>query len=261
MVLLGEAQRRAYAERTLQSLPGAFVRRLNDTGRAAFPPVLAALRFIAPIGLLFAGGAGAVALASVVLLILLHMTMPHDSSWVVYYLDVFPAITFGAVIALRRWLDAAARSTAVFSAFEARGAGVAMLFGLGLIYCGQTLWAPPRVGDHSWMSREVFFRSGICALPPGPRIIFVKPRPEASPHHSLIDNDPRWQTSDVWIVRSWEAQRNRALIESAPGRAAYIYDENAGWFARMGRDGVATHEGVVNVLKVDREPGQSYTCL
>jgi hypothetical protein len=111
------------------------------------------------------------------------------------------------------------------------------------------------------MSREVFFRSGICALPPGPRIIFVKPRPEASPHHSLIDNDPRWQTSDVWIVRSWEAQRNRALIESAPGRAAYIYDENAGWFARMGRDGVATHEGVVNVLKVDREPGQSYTCL
>jgi hypothetical protein len=90
--------------------------------------------------------------------------------------------------------------------------------------------------------------------------VFVQQRADASPHHSLIDNDPRWKTSDTWIVRSWTADRNRALIAAAPERATYFYDENAGWLARMLPDGTPTREGVVNVLKVDLAAGQGLTC-
>jgi hypothetical protein len=76
----------------------------------------------------------------------------------------------------------------------------------------------------------------------------------------LIDNDPRWTTSDTWVVRYWGSERTRALIDVAPDRATYFYDEKAGWFARMGRDGLPTRDGVVNVLKVDLEKGRALQC-
>jgi hypothetical protein len=49
-------------------------------------------------------------------------------------------------------------------------------------------------------------------------------------------------------------------MDFAPGRAAYYYDERAGWLARMGRDGEPTREGVVNVLAADRSAGRGIAC-
>jgi hypothetical protein len=49
-------------------------------------------------------------------------------------------------------------------------------------------------------------------------------------------------------------------MDAAPDRATYFYDENAGWFARMQRDGTPTREGIVNVLKVDLARGHGYRC-
>jgi 4-amino-4-deoxy-L-arabinose transferase-like glycosyltransferase len=257
MRILGDTQRKTYEGRTAAVLPGAFVERLNETGKAALPRPLAVLRFLAPIGLIFLGGAGAVALASVGLIIAGHILMPHDRSWTIYYLDVFPVVAFGVVVALR-----IAAETALARARTSLPLLMHAPLALGgvLLVLAETIWTPPRVADHAWTRRETFFRAGVCALPPGPKIVFVQQRADASPHHSLIDNDPRWETSDTWIVRSWTAERNRALIGAAPERATYFYDEKAGWLARMLPDGTPTREGVVNVLKVDLSAGQGLTC-
>jgi hypothetical protein len=61
-------------------------------------------------------------------------------------------------------------------------------------------------------------------------------------------------------VRTWDTARQRALIEWAPNRTPYLYDEKAGWFARMQRDGTPTREGIVNVLNVDLSRGKGYRC-
>ena len=260
MVALGEVQRRIYEGRSFMKFPGLFLDRVNETGKAALPWGLRALRFIAPIGLLFAGAAGGVALASVLLLVLLHLTMPHERMWTIYYLDVFPVVAFGAVLALRRWTELIAASTPSLASLTSRAPLMTTMIGFVLLLSGQTVWAPPHVDDHAWMHREIFFRAGLCALPPGDKTVFVQQRPDASPHHTLLDNDPRWDRSDTWVVRAWDAPRHRALMEAAPDRAAYIYDEKAGWFARMQPDGTPTHDGVVNVLRVDLAVGRGYRC-
>jgi hypothetical protein len=173
---------------------------------------------------------------------------------------VFPVVAFGAVLALRRWAELAAAGTRWFAPIATRAPMISMVMGFTILLGGQTIWVPPRVDDHAWTHREVFFRAGVCALPPGPKTIFVEQRPDASPHHTLIANDPRWDRSDTWVVRAWDTARHRALLDAAPNRAAYFYDEKAGWFARMQPDGTQTREGVVNVLKVDLEPGRGYLC-
>ena len=260
MQALGEAQSRSYEGRTFAGFPALFVGRLNEMGKASLPSGIRALRFIAPIGLLLAGGIGATALASALLLILLHITMPHDRAWTVYYVDVFPVVAFGVVLALRRWAELIVSGKPAFLSLATRAPVLTTGAGLALLVGGLTRWAPPRVDEHAWMQSEIFFRAGVCALPPGDKTVFVKPRPGASPHHSLLDNDPRWDRSDTWIVRAWDPARHRALMDAAPNRAAYLYDEKAGWFAKMQRDGTPTRDGVVNVLRVDREPGHGYRC-
>ncbi len=260
MVALGAVQSRSYEGRTTAKFPMLFVERLNEMGKAALPSGIRALRFLAPIGLLLAGGVGATALASVLLLILLHLTMPHDRAWTVYYLDVFPVVAFGAVLALRRWAELIVAAKPGLVTMAARSPVLTTGLGLALIAGGLTRWAPPRVDDHAWMRSEIFFRAGVCALPPGYKTIFVQQREDASPHHTLLDNDPRWNRSDTWIVRAWDPARQRALMDAAPNRAAYLYDEKAGWFAKMQRDGTPTREGVVNVLRVELERGHGYMC-
>jgi hypothetical protein len=260
MVALGDVQRLTYEGRSVAQFPRLFVDRLNELAKAALPTDLRALRFLAPIGLLFAGGAGAVAFASVAALLLFYITMPHDRLWTIYYLEVFPVVAFGAVLALRRWAELAAAGVRSFASLPTHAPLFAIILGLALLAGGLTRWLPQRVDDHAWTRSEIFFRAGVCALPPGDKTIFVQPRPDASPHHTLIDNDPRWDRSDTWIVRAWDTARNRALIDAAPNRAAYVYDEKAGWFARMERDGTPTREGILNVLRIDLAPGRGYTC-
>lgn len=257
MQALGDVQRKTYEGRTAAMLPSAFISRVNEMGKAALPNGLTWLRFIAPIGLLFAGSFGLWAIASALLLVLTHILMPHEKDWTIYYLDVFPVVVIGVVLALRTGLE---QVSAVRNASIARNPIPSVALGALFVLGGQIVWQAPRVDAHPWSEREVFLRQGVCALPPGPKIVFVHPKPDVSPHHSLIENDPRWDRSDLWIVRDWDAAHNRALMETAPNRAAYFYDEKAWWVARMAPDGTPTREGVVNVLKIGHGEGRSYKC-
>jgi hypothetical protein len=223
--------------------------------------VLSVLRLAAPIGLILAGGPGLVALGSALLLVLAHITMPHTSNWTIYYLDVFPVVAFGVVIATTRAVGAMALRVRTLRPLAARGDSVALLAAGALLMAGATTWAPPKIDQHGWMRREVVFRAGVCALPSGPKTVFVTRRPGSSPHHLLVDNDPDWQQSDVWVVRTWDQQRHRALLAAAPERAAYHYDEQSGWFTKMEPSGVpAEPPGMVHVLRTDLSRGRGIDC-
>jgi hypothetical protein len=257
MQALGDVQRKTYEGRSVAVLARDVVSRMDAAAKDALPGGLSWLRFLAPIGLLLAGSLGIWALASFVLLVLSHILMPHEREWTIYYLDVFPVVAAGVVLAVRAALYQLA---AVRNAPLMRGSSAGVAVGALLILCGQLVWRAPRVDDHAWSTREVFLRSGLCALPDGPKTVFVQARPDASPHHGIIENDPRWDRSDTWVVRYWDSTRTRLLIDAAPERVPYFYDEKAAWIARMGRDGIPTREGVLNVLRMDHRLGRSYKC-
>ena len=260
LVALADEQRAQYDQRSVARMPIEYVRRLDRLAADALPPSLSALRYVAPFGLLAAGGVGVAALASVLLLVLAHITMPHTPNWTIYYLDVFPVVAFGVVVALMRggaYVVARARGVSLLQHADV----AALASGIALLAAGATMWAPVKVERHGWMRREVAFRAGLCALPPGPKLVFVTPRPNSSPHHILLDNDPAWRDSDVWVVRTWDVARHRALLEAAQGRAAYHYDEQNGWFAPMPADGaVPAPPGVLHVLQTDARRGRGITC-
>jgi hypothetical protein len=247
MEALGGAIRPAYENWTLSDAPGAFLARLDRVAFEALPPHLGALRWVAPLGLVVAGGVGWVALASVLLLVLGYLTLPHDLGWTVYYLDVFPVVAFGVVLGVAWAAGAIARRAPRFAAHARQGPWVALVAGMTFILLGGSAWEPRRLDNNGWIASEREFRAGICALPPGDKIVFVQRRPDWSVHHSLIQNDPRWRTSSVWIVRTWTADRHRALMAAAPEREAYVFDMANAWFVRMGSDGVPESTPVLRV--------------
>lgn len=257
---LADEQRRPYERRTVAGMPREYWQRLKQLGGAAIPYELHELRYLAPLGLLAAGGVGLVALASALLLLLAHITMPHSLNWTIYYLDVFPVVAFGAVIALARAGAVARDRLPSLARLRRFLPGAALAAGLALLAAGGTRWAPQDADNDGWMHREIFFRSGLCALPPGRKMVFVKPRLGSSPHHILVDNDPRWDRSDAWIVRAWDTPRHVALMAAAPDRQAYYYDEKSGWFSRMNRDGTVEPEGVIHVVRADHSKGRGIRC-
>jgi hypothetical protein len=245
---LAGVQRVGYEGRSRSDIPGLFLARLDRMGSEALPPHLGALRWLAPLGLLAAGGVGWVALASALLLVLGYIAMPHDPGWTIYYLEAFPVVSFGVVLAAAWAAGAVTRRTPGLAAYARHGPSIALVAGMAFILLGGTAWEPRRLDTNGWIASEREFRAGICALPPGEKIVFVQRRPDWSVHHSLIQNDPRWHTSGVWVVRTWTADRHRALMAAAPERDAYVFDMANAWFVRMGRDGAPE---TTPVLRVD----------
>ena len=251
MAALGDEQRKHYEARSAAKLPGLFVQRVNRFGSDAVPFRYRWLRYVAPIGLLLLGGAGWVALVSALLLIAAHLTMPHAMHWSIYYLDVFPVVAFGAAFAGRRAIELLARGSPRITMLAPYAPAAALTVGLAFLLNYGTFRRPNPVNAGSWMRREMQFRASVCALPHGEKIVFVRPGADALPHHILVDNNPRWQTSDTWIVREWTTDRHRALMSAAPQRAAYVFDEVAGRIVRMNSDGTASQDVVVDVRNAD----------
>lgn len=256
---LGDEQRQQYEHRAVGGLPRTFIQRADVLAAAALPSKFRSLRYLAPLGLLAAGGAGVVALASCLLLLLAHLTMPQPINWTIYYLDVYPAVAFGVVLALKKLLELTERSAPHAPSLMKHRHAMAIGTGCVLMVAAGTVWRPLPVDHNGWMFREIYFRSGVCALPPGPKIVFVNPRLGSSPHHNLVDNDPRWEKSPLWIVRDWGAERAQELLRAAPARAAYYYDEHSGWFNTMTAAGVAGGH-VLHVVAADHQAGRGIAC-
>ena len=241
MVRYGDWFEGLHAAHTPASLPRDLRDRLRgiaaDTwGEKRWPLALFALP-----GLAALTSEGAFALATAGLLVLFYIPFAHPWPWSVYYLEAQAPLAFLTALgiwAVVCWIGARPRPRwrDVARTVSPRAA----LVGLVLAFAFSAAAVPKVVAARrTHRSESAYFRAfrSLVASIPDPRaIVFVRYRPDHFPHHSLIDNDPDLAAARTWIVYDRGAENER-LIELAPERAAYIYDEASERLIRLSAGG------------------------
>jgi hypothetical protein len=75
------------------------------------------------------------------------------------------------------------------------------------------------------LAYHVGFEQTLGTLPRRPAVLFVRYGPDHSPHISVVRNAPDLERAPVWVVYDRGPTENARLLSYAPGRAAYMYDE------------------------------------
>ena len=116
-----------------------------------------------------------------------------------------------------------------------RGAALATL----LFAVAVTLTVPGTVAwwrnAHEIVSAEQQeFRDGVRALPDARSIVFVRYAPGHDVHFPLVRNEGDLARARAWVVHDRGAD-NARLMDVAPDRVAYLYDQGSHSFFRMAR--------------------------
>ncbi len=227
--------RQVHLAHTIDSLPRAIVARLAGAqrdvwgGSAWRPPLL----------LLFFGGLAALdrrgwfAMAWAPALLLVYLPFAHPPQWGVYYHDVHPVLAFVTALGLWRalaWLatgswrlgpEAASRT-----AFPAAALAV-----LALALAVSDAAATRRQVQQRVAYHRAFART-IASIPEPRAVVFVRYHPGHNPHRSLIANPSDYARARVWLVYD-RGPDNQRLLERAPDRAAYLFDEASFALSRL----------------------------
>ena len=178
------------------------------------------------VGLGALGAAGWLALGTSALLLVSYGTQAHTADWTVYYLEVLPVLAFVAAAGVGRL------STRLPSVFRSRR----MAFLISLL--AAVLLARDVMRTRATLDRIALtprrFRAAVAMLPRTPNIVFVRYAERRSMHIALVANDGLPSSAPSWIVHDREAD-NARLLQAAPGRAAYLFDETTGEFREMRR--------------------------
>ncbi len=178
------------------------------------------------VGIATAGAAAWFALATGGLLMLAYGAQAHTVDWTVYYLEAFPAIAFATASGVRRLFAdrEKARSLAPLAAAL-----------IAVLMVRDVMRAREVVARISTVPRN--FRSAVTRLPKRPNLIFVRYAPNRSTglmHLALVANDGILDGAPSWIVHDRGAD-DRRLMDAAPDRTAYLYDERSGTFSEIAR--------------------------
>jgi len=237
MARYGEGYRAMHAAHTLASVPKDLADRLhgivNDTwGQSRWP-----LSLFAFLGLFALPGPGVFALACGILLVLCHIPFAHPWIWSLYYLELQAPLAFVTALGLWAALSAVAsrprpkRREVAGSVSSGAAVGAALL-----VLAAAGPLASDAVGSRERhyirMAYHGYFRSLVAAIPEPRAIVFVRYGPRHNEHLSLIANEPYVQSARAWIVYDRGAD-NARLMQRAPDRACYLYDEAAGALTRL----------------------------
>ena len=66
----------------------------------------------------------------------------------------------------------------------------------------------------------------LAKIPDQKAVVFVRYAPNADVHLSLTNNEPDPRNARVWAVHDL-GDANRRLLEAAPDRTPYLYEETA----------------------------------
>jgi len=195
-----------------------------------------ALAFV--VGLVVAGSAGWFAIGTSLLLVVGYVTQAHTADWSIYYLEAYPAIAFVAALGVRAIGQAAARRFPLASQPTRTGwplpswaaAAIMVAACAGLAF--DTITARDTLGRIA--SHTAAFRAGVEALPRKPNIVFVRYAEGRNMHLSLVANAGDLARAPSWIVHDRGAGNVR-LMDLAPGRTAYLFDESRNSFYEMTR--------------------------
>lgn len=181
------------------------------------------------------------ALASVVLAILAYLIFAHPPHWVVYYQEGHAALAAAAAVgvtSLFRWLQRAVRVDGALAERRVAATALVALVALTALPGGIALarGARARTAFPHELVREV----ARCL--PAPAVLFIRYAPDHHMDRAFVENPPFHEQLPVWRVRDLGA-RNAILLQDAPARRPFLYDEGAGTVIALQTDGVRGRSG------------------
>ncbi len=183
------------------------------------------------VGAFSAGAEGAVGVATVAVLILVHLPFWQGGDlWMPYYLDVHPIVAILTAFGLHRVasiLPAAARPR---NAPPGSG-GPAMAAAALILIAGSADLAVARRQKAREGPGQMAFLAAIGQIR-GRAIVFVRYGSGHNPHFGLVTNEPDLARARLWIAYDRGADDSR-LTALAPDRVSYLYDEETDRVAPM----------------------------
>ncbi|HEX7978282.1 MAG TPA: hypothetical protein VF461_06745 [Gemmatimonadaceae bacterium] len=181
---------------------------------------------LALLGLATAPLAALVGAASVVILFVGYLAHPTWPSWTIYYMETAPVLAFYAVCGFALLLRVLAREPQ--RAWEwARAPRAAFALVVALVFCLPMLRVELRFDRRQHLGNANYpgrFRQAVGQIPDR-SILFVRHAKWHEGHWSLVENDPDFARSRVWIAYDRGDSANAALLRKVPDRNAYLFDE------------------------------------
>lgn len=189
------------------------------------------------LGLLVVPTAGWLPVGTLVTTFVAYLAHPTWPWWTVYLFEVTPVLAFLAALgfgAVLRILAGEWRGRRVPAVGLVPRAMLAMLTACVLLVPALlNTAAQTRLWYMNTTREKRDFEDIVAHLPHQPAIVFVRYGPDHSPHFSLTMNSADWQHAPAWIVYDMGAE-SRKLMELAPDRHPYLFDEANGRFVDVG---------------------------
>ncbi len=215
------------------ALPGAFVARVKNLAISTWGTTGGILGVFGVIGLITLSAESAFAFASCVVLLLAYLSYATPPQWTLYYYETVPTLAF---------LTASGMAWAASMIGRPRGAGPSPAFRWrsakwsgALVAAGAAFVLPGLValqiihGQHVSDRRYLTQFDALLSSIHDPRaVLFVRHAGMHNPHHSYVRNTANLATERVWVVYDRGETENARLLALAPGRKAYLFDEQLG---------------------------------
>jgi hypothetical protein len=217
---------RIHREHEPATLPHALAGRVTAVLRDAFAGPRSLLFAFALLGVTRLPREGIVAAVTAALLLLGYLVYAHPSAWSLYYLETQSVLAAAAGIGLSTSLRSLPR-------------GFARLVG-GLLIVAITVMVLFDASEARAQARQsgphaAQLRAALASVPSeAPKVVFVRCRPGADPHESLVQNGPDLAKARLWLVHD-RGEQNGRLQSVSPDRHAFLYDESRGVLSVLDR--------------------------
>ena len=215
------------------TLPKALLERATYLSISTWGVSSGVLGVFAMLGLLTLSGATAFALVSSLLLVLAYLSYATPPQWTLYYYESGPMLAYlsAAGLAWAASKMARPRKTPPSPAFHwrspllARALVVGMLFQVLPCLIALRIIHAQHVGDRKFVAR---FAVLLRSIHDKRAVVFVRYAALHSPHVTFVRNVANPETERVWVVYDRGEAENARFLAAAPGRKAYLFDEERG---------------------------------
>jgi 4-amino-4-deoxy-L-arabinose transferase-like glycosyltransferase len=223
-----------HADYVPKRIPSEILERSAQLWTSAVGQQLGWIKPFAALGLVlltsgFAGPAGLFAVGGAVCHLVAHLAYVQARTWPVYQLEIEFLVPIASAFGL--WVCAGAVAQGLvrlWPSFDAERERIrALVIVATLVLVVPIGWR--RISDaRDWGTRfQAYYqkwRYVLANVPLSPAIVFVRYKPNHSAHFSLISNDPNLAEAPIWVVYD-RGTDNARLLEAAPDRVAYLFDE------------------------------------
>ena len=269
-----------HARHTLRTLPRTAAERLKYVANDAWHDWRGGLRVFALLGLLLLPIEGLVLLLAFALQFLLYLSYAHPARWTIYYLECAPILAFISALGIARviaWASGTAPREVNIAAPSANGVrrliawcrtmrqnrvearepfGVLLattLLVLAATAAGAGVLPQVRAqidADHRYHEA---FDTLIGRIGDPQAVVFVRYGPDHNDGLSLVRNVAARDDARVWRVYDRGAA-NARLLELAPQRVPYLFDETSWTLRRLQRPAAPERNSGVASGRVSQAP-------